>query len=117
MASVRVTSDEARTAKDYDQAKIDATTEHDIARFNVEDGFDPEDLLKGLREIVQPASIRARVGMSQDAFAKALRVPLKTLRSWEQGRTSMDPAVASLMTLVASDPERAFQILSGHGSR
>ena len=54
--------------------------------------------------------------MSQDAVANALRVPLTMLRNWEQGRTSMNPVAVSLMTLVASDPERAFQILSNHGS-
>lgn len=70
------------------------------------------DAFEGFVPIVSPATIRARVGLSQDRFAKALRVPLATLRNWEQGRTPPDPAAQSLLALVADDPERAFRVLS-----
>jgi hypothetical protein len=34
-----------------DQAKLDATTENDIRRHMIEDGFDPDNPFEGLREI------------------------------------------------------------------
>lgn len=95
-----------------DQAKIDATTEEDIRRHMVEDGFDPDKPFDGLREIVPVAAIRARSGLSQDKFAKALRIPVATLRGWEQGRRTPDPVAMSFFTLVADDPERAFKVLA-----
>jgi hypothetical protein len=35
-------------------------------------------------------------------FARALRIPLATLRNWEQGRVRPDPAARSLLTIVAA---------------
>ena len=116
MAVVRVNAAEARQQGRIDKNKVAAMTEEDIARFNAEDGFDPADTLKGLRPVLVPAAIRAKVGMSQDRFARALRVPVATLRNWEQGRTPPDPAALSLLALVADDPERAFKVLGADGS-
>ena len=92
--------------------KVEATSEADTRRHMVEDGFDPDNPLQGLRPTIAPASIRARLGMSQAVFAKALRVPLATLQNWEQGRTIPDPAARSLLVLVNRDPERAFKVLA-----
>jgi putative transcriptional regulator len=50
--------------------------------------------------------------MTQEDFAKALRIPLATLRNWEQGRVGLDPAVRSLLTIVARNPEAAFAALA-----
>ncbi len=45
--------------------------------------------------------------MSQAQFAEALRIPLATLRNWEQGRVKPDPAARSLL-IVARSPEAAL---------
>ncbi len=113
MGMVRKTLDEAAARGQIDEVKADALTEADIARFNAEDGFDPEDTLKGFRRIDGPAEVRARIGMSQDAFAEALRIPLATLRNWEQGRVGLDPVVRAFLALVADNPENALEVLGG----
>ena len=107
---------DAAISEASDVARIEATTEADIARWNVEDGFDPADTLAGLRRVYSPAEIRERVGLTQAEIATRLRVPVKTWRNWEQGRTSLDPAVRALLDIVADDPERAFGAL-GTGPR
>jgi putative transcriptional regulator len=110
MAIVRVNAAEARQMGGIARAKVESLTEADIDRFNREDGFAPADTMKGLRPA--PASIRTRLGMSQDKFAKALGIPPATLRNWEQGRTRPDPVAMSFFALVADDPERAFRVLA-----
>ena len=116
MAIVRKTLEAAAARGRIDAARADALTEEDIARFNVEDGFDPADTMAGLRRIHSPAEIRERVGLTQAEIAARLRVPVKTWRNWEQGRTSLDPAVRALLDIVADDPARAFGAL-GTGPR
>ena len=112
MATVRMSLDEVvgsmSASETPDVARITGTTELDIARFNVEDGFDPTDTMAGLRRVYSPAEIRERAGLTQTEIAARLRVPVKTWRNWEQGRTSLDPAVRSLLDIGADDPARAF---------
>lgn len=114
MATVRMTLDEivASGGGAVDRPKLEATTEDDIRRHMVEDGFDPDDPFEGLREIPSVAAVRAKSGLSQDKFAKALRIPVATLRGWEQGRRTPDPVAISFFALVANDLDRAFQVLA-----
>jgi putative transcriptional regulator len=56
--------------------------------------------------------LRKQLGMTQDAFARALRIPLATLRNWEQGRVLPDPAARSLLTIVAKNPKAALRALA-----
>lgn len=113
MAIVRRTLSELRNRPlDVDWAKVDATTEDDIRRHMIEDGENP-DAEPSEADIITPAAIRQRLGMSQTAFAEALMIPVATLRNWEQGRTIPDPAARSLMRAVAGDPARVFALIRG----
>jgi putative transcriptional regulator len=95
---------------DMDLAKIDGTTEEDIRRHMREDGYDPDQAIRD-EDIISPAVIRKRLGMSQRQFATAIRVPVATLQNWEQGRTLMDPSARALMTILAREPEAALRAL------
>jgi putative transcriptional regulator len=96
-----------------DHARVDATTEADIERYMREDGEDPSAPLGRFTEELPAAVVRARVGMSQAEFARALRIPVATLRNWEQGRVRPDPAAQSLLRIVARNPQAAFAALVG----
>ena len=48
---------------------------------------------------------RTGLGLSQSEFATRFRVPVGTLRDWEQGRFTPPGAVACLLRLLASRPE------------
>ena len=96
-----------------DRAKMAATTEQDIRRHQIEDGEDPDAALPPFRPVPNVRAIRTRLQMTQEAFAKAIGVPLATVRNWEQSRTSMDPAVQSLLRVVEREPDAALRALAG----
>ena len=114
MARVRRTMEQIRRMKPrVNRAKIDSTTEADIRRHMIEDGQDPAAvLLAGFVPVVPPQILRKRLGMTQAEFARALRIPLATLRNWEQGRVLPNPAARSLLTLVARNLKAAFKALA-----
>lgn len=95
---------------DVDLVKVDATTEEDIRRHMLEEGYDPDEEVRD-EDIISPAVIRRRLGMSQRRFAEAIHVPVATLQNWEQGRTSMDPSARALMTIMAREPKAALRAL------
>ena len=49
---------------DVDLAKVDATMEQDIRRHMREEGYDPDEAIRD-EDIISPAVIRKRFGMSQ----------------------------------------------------
>jgi putative transcriptional regulator len=106
---------EQLAAPQVDRAKMDATTEADIARQMVEDGQDPAAPLRPDDWHLAPASIRKQLGMTQPQFAAAIRVPLATLRNWEQHRVEPDPAAKALLRILAREPEAALRALAGVG--
>lgn len=104
MADVRMTMDEVTGSVDVDRARIAATTEAEIQRYMREDGEQPDGDGEQAIHTVSAASIRARTGLSQSAFAEALGIPVSTWRNWEQGRTRVEPHGVALLELLAADP-------------
>ncbi len=114
----RMTLEEIKASRPrIDRAKIEATTEVELARQMIEDGEDPDAGIGRFAEDLQPARIRSRLGMSQTEFATALTIPVATLRNWEQGRVLPDPAARALLRIVALEPEFALAALDRNGQR
>jgi putative transcriptional regulator len=112
MASIRRTlADIGRLKPRIDRAKIAATSEADIRRHMKEDA-QPEADPAGFAPVVPPQWLRQRLRMTQAEFARALRIPLSTLRNWEQGRVVPDPAARSLLAIVARNPRAALRALA-----
>jgi putative transcriptional regulator len=110
MAIVRKTSDEIRAMKPMlDRARLEATTDEDIAR-QIEEDQDTAPKLT-LDMLVAPKNLRRRLDMTQEQFADALGIPVATLRNWEQGRNAIDPAARALLILIARDPEGTLAAL------
>ena len=76
------------------------------------------DLLQSVREmkvgraarstqipITQAAEARAKVGVTQSAFASMLGVSLRTLQDWEQGRREPSGAARTLLRVAVNAPE------------
>jgi len=64
--------------------------------------------------VVQPLdikTIRKRLGLSQGDFALLIRVPVATLRNWEQGRTQPDGPARALLTVAARNPRAVLKAL------
>lgn len=112
MAMARKSLKEIKASKPkMDRAKFDATTEEDIRRQMIEDGEDPNHTVS-IEEIFTPQVIRKRLKMTQEEFARALRIPVATLRNWEQGRNAIDPAARSLLVVVARNPRMILAALA-----
>ncbi|HVP83512.1 MAG TPA: helix-turn-helix domain-containing protein [Rhizomicrobium sp.] len=112
MAIVRKSLKEIKAGEaKFDAARIGATTEEDIRRHMIEDGENPDRVLR-IEDSHSPQVIRKRLGMTQEQFARALRIPLATLRNWEQGRNAIDPAARSLLIVLAHDPKKVLATLS-----
>ncbi|MCC4298277.1 helix-turn-helix domain-containing protein [Aurantimonas coralicida] len=56
-------------------------------------------------------AIRARLRLSQSAFAALLRIPRSMLQNWEQGRTAPDSFVRHVIDVIYDDPEGMRQRL------
>jgi putative transcriptional regulator len=51
------------------------------------------------------SEVRAKVGLSQSAFAKLLGVSVRTLQEWEQGRRKPSGAAQTLLMIAQRHPE------------
>lgn len=109
----RMTLDQIKAARPkVDRARIEATSENDIARQMREDGEDPNAAMGTFIEDLPPARIRERMGMTQVELANTLRIPVATLRNWEQGRVGIDPAARALFRILSRDPKHALKALA-----
>jgi len=50
--------------------------------------------------------------MSQQEFARAYRIPLATLKNWEQGRRQPDAPAAAYLQVIARRPREAREALA-----
>ena len=76
-----------------------------------EDGEAPGAAPGTFVEDVPPAQIREHMGRTQVEVAEALRIPVATLRNWEQGRVRIDPAARALFRILNRDPKHALKAL------
>lgn len=112
MASIRKSLVDIKAARPtIDRAKMAATSEEAIHRQMEEDGHSPDGDAIRYAPVLPVRIVRKQLGMTQEEFAAALHIPLPTLRNWEQGRTSPDPAARALLTIVAREPEAALRAL------
>jgi putative transcriptional regulator len=121
-AIVRLSESEARRVK-IDWARIDATTEADIARHAREDGtVTPSDRVwkKMLREgrvrLMPPAKvdvrgIRERLKLSQSDFAARFGFTAAAVRQWEQGRRQPHGSARVLLTIIDREPNAVRRAL------
>ncbi|HZQ12711.1 MAG TPA: helix-turn-helix domain-containing protein [Pseudolabrys sp.] len=56
--------------------------------------------------------IRRALGLTQEEFAGRFRIPLGTLRDWEQGAATPDRSARAYLTVIARDPEAVQRALS-----
>ena len=56
-------------------------------------------------------AIRAKTKLSQAKFADKLRVPVGTVRDWEQHRRSPDAPARTLLGMVDADPKAALALI------
>ncbi|KAA6456284.1 XRE family transcriptional regulator [Acidobacteria bacterium AB60] len=104
---------------DTDWAAVAALTDAQIHAAALSDpdaqpiplGTDEELEILGLRRVVNTHKLRARLKMTQEQFASTYRIPIGTLRDWEQGRKFPDAPARAYLTVIARNPEAIADLL------
>jgi putative transcriptional regulator len=68
--------------------------------------------LGAARRAPRTKTLRRALALTQEEFAARYRIPLGTLRDWEQGRCEPDQPARAYLTVIASDPEGVKRALS-----
>ena len=63
-------------------------------------------------ESINVKNIRAGMGLSQTGFAARFGLSLHTLRNWEQGKRTPDPAARAYLKVIAKAPEVVSSVLA-----
>jgi putative transcriptional regulator len=101
-----------RTKTDW--SRFDAMTEaqrHTAALSDPDARPLTEEDLTRMKRTPQVKIIRRALGLSQEEFAARYRIPIGTLRDWEQGRVQPDQAARAYLMVIAREPEIARQAL------
>jgi len=69
--------------------------------------------IKRMKRTPRVKVIRRALGLTQEEFASRYRIPLGTLRDWEQGRATPDQPTQAYLTVIARSPEGVQQALKG----
>jgi putative transcriptional regulator len=105
------------TATDWDA--VDALTNEQVHAAALADpdaqpiprGSDEELAKLGLIHVVNVKKLRERLGLTQEAFAATYRIPVGTLRDWEQRRKNPDAPARAYLTVIARNPEAVAELL------
>ncbi len=99
----------AASGPQADLARIDATTEAEIAAYEREDGaagfewtaakVTPRPPVPDVR------AIRQQFGMSREIFSKTFGLDIRAIEAWEQHRREPDRAARILLAVIAESPE------------
>ena len=64
-------------------------------------------------EKIDVRKIRARLGLSQEAFAETYGFAVSAVRDWEQGRRKPERSARILLKIVEKEPEAVTRALAG----
>jgi putative transcriptional regulator len=70
----------------------------------------PDDI-KHMKRIPRAKIIRRALGLTQEEFSARFRIPLGTLRDWEQGAAEPDQAARAYLTVIARNPRAVADAL------
>jgi putative transcriptional regulator len=65
-----------------------------------------------MKRVPRIKTLRRALRLTQEEFATRYRIPLGTLRDWEQGRCEPDQPARAYLTVIARDPEGVTRALA-----
>jgi len=98
-----------------DWAALRAMTDEQINAAALADPDNPPitpDRQARLKRVPQVKVMRRALRLTQEEFSARFRIPLGTLRDWEQGKAEPDQAARSYLTVIARDPEAVRKALT-----
>jgi len=66
---------------------------------------------KHLKRVPRVKVMRRALKLTQEEFAARFRIPLGTLRDWEQGKTEPDQAARAYLRVIAHNPKAVLEAL------
>ena len=99
----------------HDWTRADAMTPEDIHAAALSDpDAQPltDDDMARMKQTPRVKIIRRAFKLSQEEFAARFRIPLGTLRDWEQGRKEPDAAARAYLHVIARNPEAVVEALT-----
>ncbi len=116
-------NDEGTTMKmtGHDWSRADAMTDAEVRAAALEDP-DAQPLTEAtvarMCSVPRTKTMRRALGLTQEGFAARYRIPLGTLRDWEQGRAEPDQTARAYLTVIARDPDSVSRALeAGQGGK
>ncbi|HSK80512.1 MAG TPA: helix-turn-helix domain-containing protein [Thermoanaerobaculia bacterium] len=106
---------EAPPRGETDWERVNAMTDEEVlAAAHSDPDAQPLDseVLEKMRRISPVKALRQRLGMTQVEFAEAFRLPVSTLRDWEQHRSTPDAPARALLRAIGREPETMRRLLS-----
>jgi len=98
-----------------DWARLRAMTDEEVTAAAMSDPdarpMTPEQL-RAARRVPRTKTLRRALALTQEEFAMRYRIPLGTLRDWEQGRCDPDQPARAYLTVIAHDPEGVKRALA-----
>ena len=70
----------------------------------------PDDF-KRMKRVARAKIIRQALGLTQEEFAARFRIPLGTLRDWEQGSAEPDAAAKAYLHVIVRNPKAVIDAL------
>jgi len=104
---------------DTDWDYVDSLTDEQIHAAALSDpdaqpiprGTDEELAKIGLHRIVNTRRLRDRLGITQEEFAAIYKIPVGTLRDWEQRRKTPDAPARAYLLVIERDPAAVAAML------
>jgi len=104
---------------DTDWNAVDALTDEEVQAAALADpdaqpipkGTDEELARQGLHRLVNVKKLRERLGLTQEEFAATYRIPVGTLRDWEQYRKNPDAPARAYLMVIAKNPQAVAEWL------
>jgi putative transcriptional regulator len=101
----------------FDWAAFDAMTDEEVhAAASADPDAQPLSArqLARMRPISRAKSVRMKLRLTQQQFARRYGIPLSTLRDWEQYRTEPDRAAQSYLCAIDACPDAIAEALEKH---
>ena len=97
----------------YDWSEFDALSEEEIvaAALGDPDAQPLSDAQLARMKRPNPKVVRRALGLSQEEFAARFRIPVGTLRDWEQRRVEPDQAARAYLMVIARIPDAVSKAL------
>ncbi|MCL1926904.1 MAG: helix-turn-helix domain-containing protein [Syntrophorhabdaceae bacterium] len=73
----------------------------------------PDSYTVNIPAVVDVKTIRNNLGLSQASFSARFGLSLHTLRNWEQGKRTPDPAARAYLKVIEKAPDVVIKALSG----